>query len=171
MDQLLLVSNHAVYTTTANTCTNTQCASPPDCPCPPSTFPSEGDFSPPSPDSDMQSCPFLSLCTGGGSRLSRLSRHRTTQKTNKKHLRFSFFRRGRNFLKKSDSSGGGLEKKDVDVNEAVTDADCQDSLHSDVDTVGTGQCQCRKCSLISLGDVDTREVHSMIKFIKQNKVE
>ena len=32
-------------------------------------------------------------------------------------------------------------------------------------------CACRKCSLISLGDVDTREVTSMIKFIKQNKVE
>ena len=31
-------------------------------------------------------------------------------------------------------------------------------------------CTCRKCSLISLGDVNKEEVHNMIKFIKQNKV-
>ena len=33
-----------------------------------------------------------------------------------------------------------------------------------------GPCHCRKCSLMSLGDVEPREVHSMIRFIKQNKV-
>ena len=31
-------------------------------------------------------------------------------------------------------------------------------------------CTCRKCSLISLGDVNKEEVDNMIKFIKQNKV-
>lgn len=35
---------------------------------------------------------------------------------------------------------------------------------------GSGICKCRKCSLISLGDVEPREVHTMIRFIKQNKV-
>ena len=33
-----------------------------------------------------------------------------------------------------------------------------------------GPCSCRKCSLMSFGDVEPREVHTMIKFIKQNKV-
>ena len=32
-------------------------------------------------------------------------------------------------------------------------------------------CNCRKCSLISLGDVEPREVNTMIRFIKQNKVD
>ena len=31
-------------------------------------------------------------------------------------------------------------------------------------------CGCRKCSLISLGEVEPREVHTMIRFIKQTKV-
>ena len=34
-----------------------------------------------------------------------------------------------------------------------------------------GSCNCRKCSVISLSDVEPREVHTMIKFIKQNKVQ
>ena len=41
---------------------------------------------------------------------------------------------------------------------------------SEVCSSGEGNCNCRKCSLISLGDVEPREVHSMIRFIKQNKV-
>ena len=36
--------------------------------------------------------------------------------------------------------------------------------------VAAATCTCRKCSLISLGDVNKEEVHNMIKFIKQNKV-
>ena len=155
---MLLVSNNAVYSTTTSPCS----AGKPGSDCPPPAFPSEGDFSPPSPDSDMPSCPFLTLCAGGGSRHKR-------GKTNKRHLRFSFFRRGRNFLRKGDSSEKELERKHTDVIEAVSGTDCQDSKASDTETVGS-TCQCRKCSLISLGDVDTREVHSMIKFIKQNKV-
>ena len=160
MDQMLLVSNNAVYSTTTSPSTASKFGSD----CPPPVFPSEGDFSPPSPDTDMRTCPFLTLCTGGG------ARHRAG-KTNKKHLRFSFFRRGRNFLRKGDSSEKGLERKKSEVIEAVdvTTTDCQDSKASDTETVGSA-CQCRKCSLISLGDVDTREVHTMIKFIKQNKV-
>ena len=31
-------------------------------------------------------------------------------------------------------------------------------------------CKCRKCSLISLGDCEPREVHFMIRFLKQHKV-
>ena len=75
------------------------------------------------------------------------------------------------FLRKGDSSGNSVERSHVHVIEALSEKDCPDLGTSETDTLamGTG-CQCRKCSLISLGDVDTREVHSMIKFMKQNKV-
>ena len=158
MDQMLLVSNNVSYSSSPNPCRAARIGQE----CPPSMFPSEGECSPPSPDADLASCPFLTLCTGGG------ARHRT-RKTNKKHLRLSFFRRGQSFLKKGESSDKELEVKGSGIKSISGAPNCRESKSSESDTMGSG-CQCRKCSLISLGDVDTREVHSMIKFIKQNKV-
>ena len=160
---MLLVANNDPFSTTTSPGSNSRFGAD----CPPPVFPvSEGDFSPPSPDTDMGSCPLLTLCTGGG------ARHRHENKNNKKHLRFSFFRRGRNFLRKGDSSEKEVERKKSEVieNANVRSLECQESKTNDSNTSGS-MCQCRKCSLISLGDVDTREVHTMIKFIKQNKVQ
>ena len=124
---------------------------PPPSPSP-STPPSDS-----SPGRASTTCPLISLCIG-----------------NRKILKPSFsFRNGRNFFRKSSGQRERerLSEKTGALCRRVTDvSECRGSCHVSSDQAGDSKCQCRKCSLISLGDVDTREVHSMIRFIKQNKV-
>ena len=123
---------------------------PPPSPPSPSPPPSVS-----SPGRASTTCPLISLCIG-----------------NRKILKPSFsFRNGRNFFRKSSGQREVVSEKTGALCRRVTDvSECRGSCHVSSDQAGDSKCQCRKCSIISLGDVDTREVHSMIRFIKQNKV-
>ena len=126
-------------------------------PCSSRGLPPPSPPTPPTPARANTSCPLISLCIG-----------------NRKILKPSFsfsFRNGRNLFRKSSVQ----RERNRDQNRKIYTLEsevfeCTESCHVSSEGPGHSKCQCRKCSLISLGDVDTREVHSMIRFIKQNKV-
>ena len=97
-------------------------------------------------------------------------------------LRFRLSRPGRASIRKSDHentecsrayhrSHGGRDALETDLRDKSYLGVSPVSPSGSVATSGRScNVHCRKSSVLSFGDVDTREVHRMMKFINRNKV-
>ncbi|XP_023328665.1 cAMP-specific 3',5'-cyclic phosphodiesterase 4C isoform X6 [Eurytemora carolleeae] len=103
--------------------------------------------------SSYVSCPFFLWCSAPNSKQSR-----NPSAPNSKQLR------SKKLADKEKLEDISERRKSDESNKCLRVGRKTDHCYQ-----GSGICKCRKCSLISLGDVEPREVHTMIRFIKQNK--